>query len=260
MNTPYTPVNGDYWVNNGKQDNGGVVYLDRQRAFCGWWTYMTSFKFRMDGNQVKLDVQCINYNNQANYRPADYFTGWNDAGSGINYLDRHKLECPGGSALVGFEGITDRYGHRENFVDRGYINGGGGSFQFHYVCASSVVADAPVPTANPTLSPTRAPVSNPTLAPSALPTIAPSPAPISDPTPFPIALPTIAPSPLPIALPTIAPSPAPVADPTLKPISLPTIAPSPVPVANPTAAPLRLSIFQTAQGSWMETGRSNCKI
>jgi len=219
----YTPVNTkrDGPGSGSVQWSGGLQFLDRQRAFCGIYNYLTSFKFDKVGGDLKLSFTCTDYWNQANYYQTDYYTGWNDRGSGINFLDRHSLKCPGGSAISGFEGITGSDQTRN--VVRGSIPGNSnGRFQFHYICATANIQSFPSPTPLPTSA---APVANPT--------------------------------PRPIALPTTAPSPAPVADPTLKPISLPTTAPSPAPIANPTAAPQRLSIFNDAQGSWVDTGRSN---
>jgi len=158
-NGQFTPVNFKQAGpgSGSSQSSGGLAFLDRQHAFCDSYSYLNGFKFdKTDGGDLKLTFNCINFWNQNAYYQTDYYSGWNDRGTGINYLDRHSMKCPGGSAISGFEGITGT--DQTKYVVRGSIPGdGNGKFQFHYICATAKLLSLPSPTPIPTRRPTAAP-------------------------------------------------------------------------------------------------------
>ena len=258
------PTSG-YATSTGANSNGGVVYLDRHRAYCSDNTLMTKWKianvnlgvrsdcrgynvknYRCEDRYnwgVRIDFICRGYNVK-NYRCEDRYTDLNDPGNGIVYLDRHWAMCRDNEALRGFEGQTGCrnwawWGCREN------------GFRFKYVCCSANTFDpTPLPIAsptsnpisNPTLLPTMQPVADPTMNPTETPisnpTQLPTENPISNPTQQPTFEPTHQPSHDPTLEPTFHPSPHPSHEPTLEPVAHPTHEPTKEPTGAPVVKPV----------------------
>ena len=215
------PIKG-YASSTGSNANGGVVYLDRHRAYCSDDTLMTQWKMNNHWG-VRIEFICRGYNVK-NYRCEDRYTDFNDPGDGIRYLDRHWAMCRDNEAMRGFEGQT---GCRE-WAWWGCRNNG---FRFKYVCCSANTFD---PTPQPIASPTSNPVADPTL----LPTMQPVADPTMNPTETPIANPTHLPTENPVANPTQQPTHEPTHQPSHDPTHEPTYQPSPRPSHEPTLEPV----------------------
>jgi hypothetical protein len=203
FNTPKVYAND---FDSGLQDVGdGIAWLERQRGFCGQWDYMSRFVFYENGGRLKLTYRCTQYNNQVGYTVNDYYSGLNDNG-GLNYLDRHSMNCPGNSALVGFEGQN--------------VNG---QFRLHYKCGVSNILSFPTQAPSTTSPSSSTPTSS-----------KPTPAPVADSTSAPVADSTSAPVADSTSAPVADSTSAPVADTTSAPVADTTSAP----VADSTSAPV----------------------
>jgi len=143
------------------QQTGGIEYLDRQRVFCPRGQYLAKWNFNIaNGGGLNIEYECVKYKNDEGYICEDKFTNWNDRGWGIIYLDRHRVDCPAGTGLGGWEGITNQKLSSDpvpNPIPHWYTKKDG-SFAIHYTCCSSKVA--PPPTMEPT-GPTLAPTEDP---------------------------------------------------------------------------------------------------
>jgi len=99
------------------------------------------------------------------------------------------------------------------------------------------VLPTPIPTAQPTLSPTAMPTQTPTAQPTWSPTATPTFSPSTVPTMSPTATPTFSPSTAPTTSPTARPTFSPSTAPTTSPTATPTLSPSTVPTTSPTLNP-----------------------
>ena len=244
-------------------DENGVMqsvsYKTRTDKQCfGWWG-CSETKF------IKAEGKCMTLVDTAGVDPkkTTYYTGLNDAG-GINFLDRHSIDCPkngfltslhfeedGGKFRVqyictdynairtdcedvnnGFQSIGDHM----IYMDRQRVTCPGGKYMTSYrpiTSGTDTTIQSRCCNAQglyPTLHPTPMPVSNPTFIPTEVPVAAPTKAPVSPPTLPPLADPTLSP----VAVPTEIP----IARPTLEPVASPTMDPTLAPIANPTKEPV----------------------
>jgi hypothetical protein len=184
--------------------------MDRQNIYCANGEYMSGFQPEARGNDLNIKYLCAKFA-IGDVQCRDLCTGFNDPGSGVVFLDRHRMQCADNEALKGFRGVS---------------SWPSGRFEFKYTCCSGAIRfPTALPTDAPISNPTHLPISDPTFKPSALPTMSP--------TDNPVPSPTLNPTDSPVANPTEEPSNHPVAEPTDKPVAVPTLEP----ISYPTEAP-----------------------
>ena len=194
----------------GDDSNGGIIYFDRQAAYCDVGSYMTSFSFLKSGSGLKMSYECVSYASMyLQAQCVEVASNYNENGNSIVYLDRHNIECGSDMGLQGFRGQSKN----------GFLRVVG-------TCCPGLLT-------YPSQNPTSAPVADKTERPSAIPTVKPSSTPVSKPTLAPYATPTLFPTLHPTNEPNAEPTQHPTEYPSREPISHPTLAPIPEPTLAP---------------------------
>lgn len=91
---------------------GSVLALDRHGVYSGNLEVLTQFHlYRPYGNQIAYEFTCsTNFNVDTGYQTT-HSTALNSLNSNdkqsVNFLDRHTIQCPEASALVGFRMRTN---------------------------------------------------------------------------------------------------------------------------------------------------------
>ena len=248
-----------------------VSYSYRVDKQCfGWWG-CSETKFMKAGGKCMTLVTVAG----VNPKKTTSYTGWNDAG-GINYLDRHQVDCQKNDFLSSLEFQESNGKFRIEYKCTDYnairtecedVNNGFQSIGDHMIymdrqrvtCPAGKFMTSYKPSTRgsdttiisrcckaqglfPTLNPTPMPVTNPTFIPTEIPVAAPTMVPVAAPTKVPLANPTVAPvsvpTEIPISLPTLEPVASPTFEPTLVPVANPTKAPVSTPTDAPTEAPV----------------------
>jgi hypothetical protein len=141
--------------NTGMQEMGGVVYMDRQHAWCPDGSMMNALGGQVVGDSFTYNFICSQYKVD-NVNCKTYSTPWaptGDSGS-MSSLSSHYVMCPDDSGLVGFEGEVKSCGWWCTLL------------KFNYKCCTATVI-------SPTVHPTRRPNAEPSLHPTREPTLSP---------------------------------------------------------------------------------------
>ena len=251
-------------ADNSAMKSVSYSYRTDRRCF-GWWG-CSETKF------MKASGLCNGVTDFAGSSPkiTTYYTRLNTAG-GINYLDRHNVDCPGNSFLSYLNYIERSGKFRIQYKCTQYnairtecedVNNGFQSIGDNMIymdrqrvtCPSGKMMTSYKPSTRgkdttiqsrcckaqgifPTMQPTPMPVTNPTFVPTNEPVAIPTEIPITHPTQIPVANPTMQPTMVPVANPTGAPVPHPTEAPTEAPVVMESNQPTKVPVAPPTLAP-----------------------
>ena len=220
-NTPISKHVKTYTRETQNSQNGGIVYLDRQYVNCPDNSFLSQFRLTSaNWWVVRFNFKCLEFETKS-VKCTTRYTGKDEEGDGIRFLDRHKVSCNDDEFLKGFGGDSPGC-YKRNWFNVCVSE----AFRFKYECCKAEQLD---PTPMPISKPTQNPVADPTHKPISDPTKEP----VAHPTSHPVADPTHSPTDHPVAHPTHSPTDHPVASPTDEPISSPTLAPNPFPTMAP---------------------------
>jgi len=214
---------------------------------------INSFQFNSKTNsyQYSCDSTSIPPTGSQSFTTTSYEGGF----GGINYLDRHSVQCPEGMVLKQFQLVSDqgtihyeykclsfaassitcRFGYT-TYADPGPTNSLDGLAEHDIACNSDEALGAFKLQTNPSdMTTVRYEFSCCTVLPST--SIAPSMEPSQEPTVNPVPNPTTEPTANPTYVPTVEPTAYPVSNPSFVPTLVPTFHPTMEPTYVPTAVP-----------------------